>query len=224
MGVYQKLLEIQREVIGLKKDSSGFGFKYVSGSKVIDFIKPLMNKQGLILKQEIVNVSNKRIDYLTGKAEALREKSEMFTEVEMLFTWVDCETGEKDENRFFANGMNEWEKGLGSALTYAERYFFLKYFHINTDEDDIDNPERKAEREAAELKAVEAAKKAKEAAELKERAAEAYKLAKTNELKAAETMEELARLYSGLTKDWKAILLTVKDEKKKELTTTEPAQ
>jgi len=31
---------------------------------------------------------------------------------------------------------------LGSALTYAERYFLLKYFHIATDEDDIDNPER----------------------------------------------------------------------------------
>ena len=39
-------------------------------------------------------------------------------------------------------GMNGFEKGLGSALTYAERYFLLKYFHIATDEDDIDNPER----------------------------------------------------------------------------------
>lgn len=39
--------------------------------------------------------------------------------------------------------MNGFEKGLGSALTYAERYFLLKYFHIATDEDDIDNPERK---------------------------------------------------------------------------------
>ena len=25
-------------------------------------------------------------------------------------------------------------------MTYAERYFLLKYFHIATDEDDIDNP------------------------------------------------------------------------------------
>jgi hypothetical protein len=28
-------------------------------------------------------------------------------------------------------------------LTYAERYFLLKYFHIATDEDDIDNEQRK---------------------------------------------------------------------------------
>jgi hypothetical protein len=46
---------------------------------------------------------------------------------------------------FAANGQNDFEKGLGSALTYAERYFLLKYFHISTDEDDIDNPNRKPE-------------------------------------------------------------------------------
>ena len=60
----------------------------------------------------------------------------------MKFTWVDSETGETDVNMFGANGQNDWEKGLGSALTYAERYFILKYFHIATDEDDIDNPDR----------------------------------------------------------------------------------
>jgi hypothetical protein len=61
----------------------------------------------------------------------------------MRFTWIDCETGEQDVNLFGANGQNDWEKGLGSALTYAERYFILKYFHIATDEDDIDNEQRK---------------------------------------------------------------------------------
>jgi hypothetical protein len=63
----------------------------------------------------------------------------------MRFTWIDTEIGEKDENLFGANGQNDWDKGVGSALTYAERYFLLKYFHIATDEDDIDNPNRKPE-------------------------------------------------------------------------------
>jgi len=66
----------------------------------------------------------------------------MNSKVMMRFTWVDCETGEKDENLFGANGQNSWDKGVGSALTYAERYFLLKYFHIATDEDDIDNADR----------------------------------------------------------------------------------
>jgi hypothetical protein len=63
----------------------------------------------------------------------------------MRFTWIDSESGETDVNLFGANGQNDWEKGLGSALTYAERYFLLKYFHIATDEDDIDNDKRKPE-------------------------------------------------------------------------------
>ena len=56
---------------------------------------------------------------------------------------IDIETGDTDVNLFGANGQNGFEMGLGSALTYAERYFLLKYFHISTDEDDIDNPDRK---------------------------------------------------------------------------------
>ena len=74
----------------------------------------------------------------------------------MKFTWIDSETGEKDENFFGANGQNGWDKGVGSALTYAERYFILKYFHISTDEDDIDNPEIREQ----ELKEIEGRKPA----------------------------------------------------------------
>ena len=58
----------------------------------------------------------------------------------MRFTWVCVDTGETDVNLFGANGQNGFDKGVGSALTYAERYFLLKYFHIATDEDDIDKP------------------------------------------------------------------------------------
>lgn len=139
MSVYTKLLEMQKKVVGLGKDTKSFGYQYVSGGKVLENLKPIMNEVGLILKQEIVNVEKERIDY-SAKAGS---KSEMWYGVSFKFTWIDVETGEKDENMFYASGMNDWEKGLGSALTYAERYFLLKFFHINTDEDDIDNPNRK---------------------------------------------------------------------------------
>jgi len=140
-NIYQKLLEIQKAVNGLGKDKTGpMGhYKYVTGDKVLGVIKPLMNDLGLLLKPEITSIENTRQDYTTKNG----AKSEILTKVSMKFTWIDCETGEKDENLFGANGQNDWEKGLGSALTYAERYFLLKYFHIATDEDDIDNPERK---------------------------------------------------------------------------------
>jgi len=147
LNLYQKLLEIQKQVIGLGKDSKSFSYKYVSGSKVLEHIKPLMNKYGILLKQEVVAFYNERMDYATKNS----EKSEILTKLDMKFTWIDVETGEKDENMFGANGQNDWEKGFGSALTYGERYFLLKYFHIATDEDDIDNPDRKPDEKSKPL-------------------------------------------------------------------------
>jgi hypothetical protein len=145
-NIYQKLLVIQQRIVGLGKDKSAFNYKYVTGDKVLGEIKPLMNEMGLILKQEVLSIENTRQDYsLVDKAGNVRNKSEILSKVMMRFTWVDSETGEKDENLFGANGQNDWDKGCGSAYTYAERYFLLKYFHIATDEDDIDNSERKDE-------------------------------------------------------------------------------
>jgi len=64
------------------------------------------------------------------------------------FTWIDTDSNEREECLFGANGQNDWERGVPSAMTLGERYFLLKFFHIATDEDDIDNPERKAQEEA----------------------------------------------------------------------------
>lgn len=142
-NIYQKLLTIQQKIVGLGKDKSAFNYKYVTGDKVLGEIKPLMNSLGLLLKQEVLSIENTRQDYDTKNG----RKSEILSKVMMRFTWVDCDSGEKDENLFGANGQNDWDKGCGSAYTYAERYFLLKYFHIATDEDDIDNPERKEQEE-----------------------------------------------------------------------------
>jgi len=139
MEIYQKLLSIQKQIMGLGKDKTSYSFQYVTGNKVLSEIKPIMNSLGLILKQEVLSIENTRQDYQTKNG----SKSEILSKVMMKFTWIDTETGEKDENLFGANGQNDFEKGLGSALTYAERYFLLKYFHIATDEDDIDNDNRK---------------------------------------------------------------------------------
>lgn len=140
INLYKKLLKIQQNTRGLGKDSSANGYKYVSGSKVLDHIKPLMNDMGVLLIQEVLSLDNERMDYSVSSG---KEKSEILTRVSMKFTWIDVESGERLECLFAANGQNGWDKGLGSALTYAERYFLLKFFHVSTDEDDIDNPNRK---------------------------------------------------------------------------------
>ena len=109
-------------------------YNYVSGAKLLGVIRPLMDKLGLILTQEVVDIKNEPITYMTRNG----EKTEMFTTAHIRFTWVDTEDDSQVVNDFFANGMNAWDKGLGSALTYAERYYLMKTFHIATDEDDVD--------------------------------------------------------------------------------------
>lgn len=109
-------------------------YNYVSGAKLLGVIRPLMDNLGLILTQEVVEIKNEPITYMTRNG----EKTEMFTTAHIRFTWVDTEDGSQVVNDFFANGMNAWDKGLGSALTYAERYYLMKTFHIATDEDDVD--------------------------------------------------------------------------------------
>jgi hypothetical protein len=197
MELYSKLLKIQKQVKGLSKDKKSHNYDYVTGNKLLSFIKPLMDEQGLILKQEILSIENERQDYKTKYA----EKSEILSKVMMRFTWIDCETGEKDENLFGANGQNDWEKGLGSALTYGERYFLLKYFHIATDEDDIDNPNRKPEEQPnpAQLPPINIPR-------LEER------------LKACSTVEQLGNTYKTFTTSEKAATAKLTTELKGKLT------
>lgn len=138
MSVYKKLQAVQAATRSLAANAEGqtgqARYGYVSGAKLLGVIRPLMDKQGLILNQEVKEITNTPISYMTSNG----EKTEMFTSVHIRFTWIDTEDESKLESDFYANGMNAWDKGLGSALTYAERYYLMKFFHIATDEDDVD--------------------------------------------------------------------------------------
>ena len=138
MSVFKKLHQVQAATRSLAANTEGqtgaAKYNYVSGAKLLGVIRPLMDKLGLILTQEVVEIKNEPITYMTRNG----EKTEMFTTAHIRFTWVDTDDGSQMVNEFFANGMNAWDKGLGSALTYAERYYLMKTFHVATDEDDVD--------------------------------------------------------------------------------------
>lgn len=140
LSLVAKLAELQKRVRGLGKDARNGQYDYVSGSKVLNIIRPAMDELGLLLAQEVEDVSYQREDYQLGNGKV---KSEMFVCAKMLFTWIDSESGERLPLRFCATGQNGWDKGIGSALTYGERYFLLKFFHIATDEDDVDRPQER---------------------------------------------------------------------------------
>ena len=154
LNLYQKLGVIQDAIKGLSKDAKSHNYGYVSGNKLLSFIKPLMDDNHLLLKTEVISIDNDRQDYQIWNKydKVFVPKSEILSKVMMRFTWIDTDTGDKDENLFGANGQNGWDKGVGSALTYGERYFLMKYFHVQTDADDIDNPEIRPEEDAKPLK------------------------------------------------------------------------
>lgn len=134
VNLYKKIHTIQTKISGLAKDKQGNNYQFLSGDKLLNVVRPLMDELGLLLKPEIKEIVNVRQDYSTKNG----EKSEMFTSLKINFTWIDVDTGECEVCEFAGNGLNGWDKGLGSALTYAERYFLIKFFHIPTDEDDVD--------------------------------------------------------------------------------------
>lgn len=132
--IYKKLLEIQKRVKGLAKDKQGNSYSYVSGSKALGVIRPAMDELGVLLIPDVEDATYTRQDYSTSKG----QKTEIFVSLRMKFTWVDTESGETLEVKWASSGQNAFDKGLGSALTYGERYFLLKFFHIQTDYDDVD--------------------------------------------------------------------------------------
>ena len=138
MSVYKKLATIQASMRSLAANAEGqtgaAKYAYVSGAKLLGVLRPLMDKEKLILNQEVVEITNLPMSYMTRNG----EKMEIFTTIKLRFTWVDTEDESKLSSDFYASGMNAFDKGLGSALTYGERYYLMKFFHIATDEDDID--------------------------------------------------------------------------------------
>jgi hypothetical protein len=83
----------------------------------------------------------------------------------------------------------------------------LKYFHINTDEDDIDNPERKAE-ELAEQKRIDEAKAKEDERQLN------IKL----DLDSSGTVDELGKKYTSLSPKDKIIFKNYVTDLKQKLT------
>ena len=139
----QKLLELQKTVVKLSKNEKGYDYKFVSGSKLLSFIRPAMDELSLLLVPDTVSVDQQIVKTLeaipaSGNYKGRAEKYEVLVTLTKTFTWIDAETGESLKTTFIYQGCNGWDKAIGSAETYAERYFILKFFHIATDEDDVD--------------------------------------------------------------------------------------
>lgn len=137
MNIYQKLIEVRKAVPYLKKDNSGYQFSYVSSSQTLGTVRAKMDEMGLLL---VPRISSQNVsDHQTKKGD-----HEYFTEINVDFTWVNSENPEETVTcPWYGQGLDNGEKGVGKALTYAEKYFLLKFFNIATDKDDPDSFQKK---------------------------------------------------------------------------------
>ncbi|MDD5239972.1 MAG: ERF family protein, partial [Candidatus Nanoarchaeia archaeon] len=142
MNLYQKLIEVRKIVPYLQKENQGEQYKYVSSSQVLGNVKAKLDELGILLiptvKSHAVSISS--IEILNEKGTPTKRTNTYFTELDMLMVWVNAEKpDEKIECTWYGQGVDiAGEKGVGKALTYAEKYFMLKFFNIPTDKDDPD--------------------------------------------------------------------------------------
>lgn len=138
--ILKKLLEIQSAVRGLTKDKTAHNYDYVTGDKLLSYIRPMMCDRQLLLLPSVTDVKSQVVNYQAYDkyAKANVQKTEVLYVVMMEMKWVDAEDGEVLVEKWAGTGQNNFDKGFGSALTYGERYYLLKTFHIPTDRDDVD--------------------------------------------------------------------------------------
>lgn len=163
MNLYEKLARLRRRVEIMQKDASGYQFTYVSGSSIMAKITDLMEELHVSLIPRIIPGTMKVEQVATPKKKFMKEVGlyddatyEYLVQAEMEFAWVN---NENPEERIvipwvFVGSQTDPSQAFGSGLTYASRYFMLRFFSISTDEDDPDNwrsKQRAAEAEEQKL-------------------------------------------------------------------------
>ncbi|MCP4585363.1 ERF family protein [Pseudoalteromonas sp.] len=132
LNIYQKIEYLRNNTTDwVKRD--GWKGQGVSSSTVLVQVRKIMNKIGLGVIQKIISYQ------VTPRKDAGGSGNEVFTELETEFTWVNVDNiKETIVIPWYSQGSDPSERGVGKALTYGEKFFFLKQLTIATDKDDPD--------------------------------------------------------------------------------------
>ena len=153
-NIWNKLMDIQRSMLtfGVSELSDKIdpntgkpAYTYTPGWQVVETIRKKMDEASLMLIPNFRLKECPVIDYpvykMVGSEVHSFTKKEVHFVVEADFTWIDTESGEQAGPFYIvASGANGTDKSSASALALAERYFFLKFFHITT-HDKTDEPD-----------------------------------------------------------------------------------
>jgi hypothetical protein len=160
MNLYEKLLMIAKYAGVMKKNKSGFNYKYTTEDEILAKVTVGMQKHGVVLIPSINQGSLKITPYTYQKWDKKAEKevtvNELIVSADMTFTWVNAENPEEkiEVSWAMAAQKDDVSQALGGALTYSNRYFMLKALQIATVDDDPDNY-RSKQKEVAEYEKLE---------------------------------------------------------------------
>lgn len=132
LNIYQKLIEVRKEVLYIEKNTNGYNFKYATTSGLLGAIRPKMDEMGLLLVPNMEEFELIKIRKGNGEVQVPM--------IKISYTWInaDCPSEQiKTTGQFFEDKMTG-SQGIGCLMTYAERYFLYKFFQVATD---LDSPE-----------------------------------------------------------------------------------
>jgi hypothetical protein len=143
-NIYQKLVEVRKEVDYLEKEADGHKYKYTKESQILDAIRPKMDEFGVFL--EIDMLSLEEFEFTKWHKDSKQFVIGKGLRAEFEFKWVNAD----DPSEVIAKKMiiqNDGidAKSVGSLYTYANRYFLMKFFQIATDDLDPDTHQKRVE-------------------------------------------------------------------------------
>lgn len=148
LNIYQKLAKIRKPVEVLKKNKSGYGYKYVNEELILAKITGLMEKYDVSLIPSVIKGSTVVSPWSYKKTKSTKDGkvyeeavNEIIVQADMEWCWVN---NEQPDDRIvvpwtLVGSQADASQAFGSALTYSSRYFLLKYFNVSTTEDDPDH-------------------------------------------------------------------------------------
>ncbi|AKC76383.1 ERF family protein [Staphylococcus haemolyticus] len=146
LNLFQKIADVKANIDGFTKDAKSYNYSYVSGSQVLHRIRNKMIENNLLLIPKTTEENYKQIQVTRFNQKAKREitVTEFVVEMKLTYVWINADKPEEQlEIPFYAVGQqDDVSKAHGTGLTYAERYFLMKFFNIPTDEDDADAKEK----------------------------------------------------------------------------------
>ena len=112
MSIYKQLLEVQKEVGAISKDSKNpfFKSKYFDINKLIEAVNPVLSKHGLVLLQPIED--NKVVSMI-----------------------IDSESGEVAKSWLELPNLSDPQK-IGSAISYYRRYTLASLLGLQAEDED----------------------------------------------------------------------------------------